>query len=216
MVSAKGKSEKGWTNSLFLFGSDSKLLSPPYNKMILVPFGEYMPGGVWLSFLKRFFFFGDSEELAKGDGLGKIAYIPLRGGEKPPIALGLGICYESLFDELSRDLAKAKADILINSANDNWFGNYQARYQNLYMTLSRAIEVRRPLIRGTNSGFSAMISAKGDISYLSPVNQSIAQEVEVPYYSKGKHTMFMSYGYYINIVVLWVLLVFFHLLGFSL
>ena len=78
VVSAKGKGlDGGWTNSLFVFDKAGKLSQPPYNKVILVPFGEYMPMGQMFPFLKRFFFFGGSQELTKGDGAYKIAMLNL-------------------------------------------------------------------------------------------------------------------------------------------
>ena len=92
----------------------------------------------------------------------------------------------------------------MNVTNDSWYGSWQEPYQHLYMTLSRAIEVRRPLVRGTNTGFSAFISAKGEIDYITPLNKNISYVQEVTYNSQEKYTVFTSWGYHINQYFLWV------------
>ena len=78
------------------------------------------------------------------------------------------------------------------------------------MTLARAIEVRRPLVRGTNTGLSAFISAKGEIENISTLNIATGWMQEVPYYSleENKQSVFTVWGYYINSYFLWALFFF--------
>jgi apolipoprotein N-acyltransferase len=65
-------------------------------------------------------------------------------------------------------LALLGADFLINLTNDSWFGPSFEPEQHLYMTLARAIEVRRPLLRSTNTGISTVIEATGQVHVQSP------------------------------------------------
>ena len=209
VVSAKGEGlggRKGYTNSLFVFNKKGQLVQAPYSKTLLIPFGEYTPGKKWFPFVDRFFF-KNQRAYERGTGDNKVAY--LNG-----LTLGFQICYEGLFDWFTRDMMKQeKVDILVNVSNDAWFGNWQEPWQHLYMTLARAIEVRRPLIRGTNSGFSAVVSAKGEISSPMKLSENFSWIEEVSFYSHGNaySTLFMSWGYYINQFFLWICLILIHL-----
>ncbi len=249
----KGQTKKHYTNSVFVFDKNGKLISPPYNKTRLLPFGEYMPGG--FAFLNRLRF-GEERAFKKGTGPYKVISLkpPSLSKEqkykssnhtaqkrlKPPslskeqqslprgkgalsndftvkeqsINLGFQICYEGLFDYLTRESVQKGADLLINVSNDAWFGTWQEPYQHLYMTLSRAVEVRRPLVRGTNSGFSAVVSAKGEIT--GPYRHGRYKGLkEVSLYSRKTKALsfFMSYGYYINQAFLWLCLLIILLYG---
>ena len=138
IISAKGKELDGYTNSLFVFNNQGQLAQAPYSKTLLIPFGEYTPGEKWFPFLDSFFF-KNNKAFKKGTGENKIVYLN-------EWRLGFQICYKSLFDWFTRNIVREGVDILINVSNDSWFGNWQEPWQHLYMTLSRAIEVRRPLV----------------------------------------------------------------------
>ena len=218
IISAEGehslpvkKSEKGYTNSVFVFDKNGALSQPPYNKIKLLPFGEYMPGV--LAFLNEWRF-GEDRAFRKGTGHHKtlgLKLVPLNldktlsKAQERVATLGFQVCYEGLFDNITRDTVREGADLLINVSNDTWFGKWQEPYQHLYMTLSRAVEARRPMVRGANSGFSAVVSAKGKIS--GPLEFGKQSQIkEVFLYSKAHkvNTFFMSYGYYINQIFLWL------------
>ena len=190
IVSAE-RQGKGWqSNSIFVFDHKGRIVQGPYDKMLLMPLGEKAPLAKSLPQFSQSLF--GNMAFNKGNGDNKVIY--LNG-----LNLGFQICYESLFESLTRDLSKEGADILINVANDAWFGKWQEPWQNLYMTLARAIEVRRPLIRGTNSGLSAVISAKGDLIHLGNLAQKESWLIEVPYSLKNKRlTVFVSWGHLIN------------------
>lgn len=198
VLSATGQSFEGPSNSMFAFNKEGELAQAPYNKSILLAFGEYLPGEKWLPIDKLFSYYGRS--FLRGTGENKVTHLN-------NVNLGFQICYESLFDFFTRDLAKQKAQVIVNVTNDSWYGSWQQPWQNLYMTLARAIEVRRPLVRGTNTGLSAFISAKGEITNISTLNKQMHRMQEVPYYSKRKNTVFTSYGYYINQYFLWGLFI---------
>jgi len=189
VFSTTGETEKNITNSIFVFNEKGDMVKPPYNKMILLAFGEYLPGEKWLPMDKLFSYYGRSFQ----PGTGENKVIKLNN-----LNLGFQICYESLFDFLTRDLALKKAQVLINVTNDSWYGSWQQPWQHLYMTLARAIEVRRPLIRGTNTGLSAFISATGEVKNISNLNTQTHWMQKIPYYSQQKQSTFTSWGYYIN------------------
>ncbi len=195
LLSATGESPQGITNSLFAFNKEGQLIQPPYHKTILLVFGEYLPGEKWLNWSQWLPYY--SRSFKRGEGQYKT--MALSSG----LRLGFQICYESLFDFFTRELAQEKAQILINVTNDSWYGRGLEPYQHLYMTLPRAIEVRRPLIRGTNTGFSAVISAKGEILKKSALYKKDSWIQEVPYYSGDRQSLWTSWGYYINTGFLW-------------
>jgi apolipoprotein N-acyltransferase len=126
-----------------------------YDKMELVPFGEYVP-------LKSLFFFVDKVVEGVGD---------FRAGEEPVVFhtgrgnFGTLICYEGIFPGLTRRFVAGGADFLVNVTNDAWFGRTSAPYQHLAMASLRAIENRVPLVRVANTGFSAMVELDGTIRW---------------------------------------------------
>lgn len=137
--------------------SPSGELSGYYDKVHLVPFGEYVP-------LKRFFPFINRLVPAAGDFASGKKTAPLK---LPSFSAGILICFEVIFPELARLRARDGAGIFVNLTNDAWFGITSAPYQHLSMAVFRAVENRRPLIRAANTGISAFISPEGKI-----INQS--------------------------------------------
>ncbi len=126
---------------------------PRYDKVHLVPFGEYVPFGKYLPFLSK---------LVHGVGdfrPGRDA-APLRYRD---LALGVLVCYEAIFPELAQERVEAGANVLINVSNDAWFGRSSAPMQHLGLAALRAVEQGRFLIRATNTGISAVIDPKGRI-----------------------------------------------------
>ena len=200
VLSATGENNKKISNSLFVFNEKGEMVQLPYNKTILLAFGEYLPGERWLPIHKWLPYYNQSFQ----KGTGEYKVLNLNG-----TTLGFQICYEGLFDFFTRDLAKQKAQILVNVTNDSWYGSWQQPWQHLYLTLARAIEVRRPLIRATNTGLSAFVSAKGEITHLYDLNKKMSGIQKVPYYSRQKEqqTTFTLWGYYINQFFLWSLLI---------
>jgi apolipoprotein N-acyltransferase len=139
------------------------LLSPTgevagyYDKIKLVPFGEYLPmQGLLASHMTTI---TNVRNLEGGDvdSLFKVG----------AVKLAVRICYESVFPDLTRRAIEAGADILVNITNDAWYGKIGAE-QALAMTAMRAVETKRPVIRVANQGFSAVISPVGRIEICSP------------------------------------------------
>jgi apolipoprotein N-acyltransferase len=124
-----------------------------YDKIHLVPFGEYVP-------FKRFLPFVGRLVVAAGDFASGTKIEPL---ELPYADVGVLICFEAIFPNLARTQVKKGAKILVNLTNDAWFGKTSAPYQHLSMAVFRAVENRRPLIRAANTGISAFIGPQGKI-----------------------------------------------------
>ena len=176
------------TNSIFVLEPGSKRFGENfYHKTTLLAFGEYFPGGDWFPGL--YDLVPEVSHFARGDGPKILDAAQLRFGAQ--------ICYEGLFPNFTRNLAQKGAQILINMTNDSWFGTWEQPYQHGYMTLARAIEVRRPLIRVTNTGITTAINADGHIHEFSPLHKEHLSHFEIPFYSSPRPTIFQGFGYYL-------------------
>ena len=145
-------------NSAYLFRPGRvPVRADRYDKTHLVPFGEYMPLGGLLWFLRKVvpygkgFSHGDRNDLIKLDGT----------------RFGVLICFESAFPYISRDYVVrpdgAGADFLINISNDGWFQGSHELDQHLAMCGFRAIEFRIGIVRSVNSGISCIIDPAGRV-----------------------------------------------------
>jgi apolipoprotein N-acyltransferase len=125
-----------------------------YDKVHLVPFGEYLP------FPSLFSFAGG---LTKEVGQFEHGYsrAPLSAGGE---LVGLFICYESIFPDEVRQSANLGAQVFVNISNDGWYGDSGAYAQHLNQTRMRAIENNRWLLSATNTGVTAAIDPWGRIS----------------------------------------------------
>ena len=111
---------------------------------------------------------------------------------------GAQICYEALFDWFSRRLANQGAQILVNLTNDSFFQAWgQQPYQHFYVSMARAVEVRRPMIRATDTGISGAILASGEVLETSPTNESWTRVYEIPYLKNPPATLFMTWGFWL-------------------
>jgi apolipoprotein N-acyltransferase len=177
-------------NSVFYVSPNMNYAAPPYYKTNLLAFGEYMPFGQTFPILYKLLPFVGV--YAEGSGP-VIADIALKGKN---IKLGPQICYDSLNPGFSRDLAKNGAQVIYNVTNDSWFGWWAEPFQHQYMTLGRAIEVRRPLVRSTNTGISSAILADGTVLTESPINEPWAHSYEIKYKKNPQMTIYTKFGYF--------------------
>jgi len=124
-----------------------------YDKIHLVPFGEYLP------FPQIFGFAGgltkEVGEFQRGTSRGPLD----AGGQR----LGTFICYESIFPDEVRQFARDGAQVLVNISNDGWYGDSGAWKQHLQQTRMRAIENERWLLSATNTGLTAVIDPLGRV-----------------------------------------------------
>ncbi len=139
-------------NSAFLLSPGGDLAGK-YDKVHLVPYGEYVP-------LRTLFPFVSSLASGIGDFAAGKGYSPLRMGEKK---IGVLICYEGILPRAARRYKNAAADVLVNITNDAWFGKTSAPYQHLSMSVFRAVETRLCLVRAANTGISALVDPTGKI-----------------------------------------------------
>lgn len=128
-------------------------LTAQYDKMHLVPFGERMPFQRWLPWLGDLDF--GQAEFTPGDSPILLA--------APPDTVGVLICFESIYPEISREARKRGANLLVNITNDEWFGKTGALYQHASMSVFRAVENRLPLARCANTGLSFFVDTRGQV-----------------------------------------------------
>ena len=149
-----GKKEPDIFNRAFLLTPPDGAISAHYDKEHLVPFGEYLPE--WLNW-------GFLEALLQGVGVYQTgtAIAPLRYDN---LALGMLICYEGIFPWLAQARVENGANILVDISNDGWFGATPAPRQHLYLTALRALEQNRWILRGTNTGISAVVDSRGRLT----------------------------------------------------
>jgi len=142
--------EKRDKNSAFLFKPD-RTIAGRYDKYHLVPFGEYMPFGALLSWTKKYL-------PTAGDFLSGNEIKPINADE---LNVGVLICFESIFPEISREAVSKGANIIAVITNDAWFGKTGAPYQHEQFAVFRAIETRRWVIRAANTGVSSIVTPTG-------------------------------------------------------
>lgn len=161
-----------------------------YDKVHLLPFGEYVP-------LKRFLPFVHRLVPAAGDFTPGKRLKPLASHD---LEVGPLICYEAIFPGLSRELALQGAELLVNVTNDAWFGHTSAPYQHLSMAVLRCVETRLPMARAANTGVSAFIQPDGKIAKQSGL---FTREILTDELRLGRHETFYSqYGDIFAIIVL--------------
>jgi apolipoprotein N-acyltransferase len=141
----------GVYNSAVLVNEEGRLVAQ-YDKIRLLPFGEYVPLPRW--FPGAWLLSGLVGDFTPGT---KYPLMPLgtaRGG--------VFICFESAFPEIARTFAREGADVLINISNDGYLGRTPVLRQHLANAIFRAVENRRPVLRVTNTGISAFITPHGE------------------------------------------------------
>ncbi len=149
----------GFYNRAYLV-SGSGQIEGWYDKMILVPFGEYVPGREVFGYIVNRVVQGFGDMIP---GTHQTIF------EVDGAKLGVLICYESIFPDLTRREVKDGADVLVNITNDAWYGESSAPYQALAMAAMRSAETKVPMIRAANTGISAIISPTGAITFPTPL-----------------------------------------------
>jgi len=172
------------TNSLFVLDAQGKVQPDYYSKSILLALGEYIPGEQQFPVLRELLPMVGN--FGHGDGPVKLLHLN-------DYKIGAQICYESLFPEFSIALANLGAQFIINVTNDSWYGTWQEPYQHKVMTLARAVEIRRPVVRVTNTGISTVALASGEVLSESPMMQKWSGLYSVPYQLSPSNTFYQQY-----------------------
>ena len=155
--------EWDYYNSALVVGADGARVGR-YDKIHLVPFGEYVPFANLLTFAHKLT--GRVSKFSRGDER-KVFRLATANGAAH--RYGIFICYESVFADEVRGFAQLGAEVLVNISDDGWYGDTSAPWQHLNMVRMRAIENRRWILRDTNNGVTAVIDPYGR------VRQSIAR-----------------------------------------
>ena len=146
-----GETDYRQFNSIYYYTKDGTAL-PRYDKMVPLPFGEYLPLSGWFPFIR---------DWIQGPG-------NFQAGTEPHVFAGTGIrvappiCYEAILPGVCR--LYDEPDILINTTNDGWFGDTAAPHQHAMLSAVRAIELGIPLYRSAYSGISMIVEPHGRIT----------------------------------------------------
>ena len=153
-----------------------------YDKVHLVPFGEYVP-------FKNVLPFMDMLTKEVGDFQRGRSRAPLEAdGSK----IGVFICYESIFPDEVRQFVANGAQVLVNISNDGWYGDSGAYAQHLSQTRMRAIENGRWLLSDTNTGVTASIDPYGRI--VARAERKVRTVLEAPYALTSVTTFYTRHG----------------------
>jgi apolipoprotein N-acyltransferase len=153
-----------------------------YDKIHLVPFGEYVP-------LQNLLFFANKLTREVGD-FG-------RGTERKVFDLngtryGVFICYESVFPGEVREFTANGAQVLINISDDLWYGETSAPWQHLQMSRMRAMENHRWVLLATNNGTTAAIDPFGRV--VKQARRNVRTSLIAPYAPDNEITFYSRYG----------------------
>lgn len=184
--------QNGSYNTLFFYNADGNKKGV-YHKVRLVPFGEFVPLRSYLPFLNNYgvrpedVLAGKSHELLDCK-MGKV---------------GVSICFESLFPEISRTETRRGANILFVVTNDSWFEHTSAARQHFMFSKLRAIENRRYVVRTAATGISAIIDPYGrTVSQLGMFNKGIVEGQVSALDTVTIHTRFGAWFVYICLLII--------------
>lgn len=184
-VAKDGSIERYFSNSAFAL-EPGGVIKGRYDKRHRVPFGEYVPWPLQ----------NIANQVVPGIGAWhpgqsyKPLTLTLNDGRS--ISLGITVCYEGVFPEISRALANEGAQILVNMTNDAWYGVSSATYQHLMMYSLRSIETNRYYARATNTGVSAFVDPTGAVFNSTPLYQEAMVIKEISPLSEP--TLYMLFG----------------------
>jgi apolipoprotein N-acyltransferase len=184
LVGAPDARQEGATthflNSAFLVRAEG--LRTRYDKIHLVPFGEYGP-------LRGLLFFVEAIAAEIGDftpGRDRVVF-PLEGAP-----FGTVICYEVIFPDLFRGFVREGARLMVNITNDAWFGESSGPLQHLAMVPLRAVENGVAVVRAANTGVSALVGPDGRLGPELALSRRGALRVEAPL--AGRPTFYTRFG----------------------
>jgi apolipoprotein N-acyltransferase len=169
-----------YLNSAFLV--NRRAVTARYDKMHLVPFGEYVP-------LKRLLFFVEAIAAEIGDFTSGLRPVLFPLDEAP---FGTVICYEVVFPELFRQFVAQGARFMVNITNDAWFGDSGGPLQHLAMVPLRAVENGVAVARAANTGVSALVHPSGRIDPTLGLLQRGVLQVAVPL--RSGQTFYTRFG----------------------
>ncbi|MEW6067718.1 MAG: apolipoprotein N-acyltransferase [Nitrospirota bacterium] len=197
-ILVKGKKDDSYllSNSVVLLDKSGKI-SYVYDKLHLVPFGEYIP-------LKKLLFFINKLVGGVGDYCHGEHYL---SAETSFGSFSTLVCYEVIFPGQVRKFFLDKGDFIVNITNDAWFGKTAGPFQHFSMAVFRAVENRKPLIRAANTGISGFIDSKGRIiSKTGLFQEAILTDAVLTNSTKSFYTKFGDLFSYLCIIFSVILL----------
>lgn len=193
LVGSVVRDELRYFNSALLIDEKGKI-EERYDKLHLVPFGEYIPLKQLLPFLEVVVPIGD---ITRGSEY-KVFKLQIPNSSLKA-SFSVLICFEDLFPELSRKFINSGARLLVNITNDAWYKKTSAQKQHLQASVFRAVENHAFLIRSANTGVSCFIRPDGKI--VSVVQDKLNKSIFVDGYSiedipllANKPTFYTRYG----------------------
>jgi apolipoprotein N-acyltransferase len=169
-------------NSALLFDAQGQRVFV-YDKVHLVPFGEYEPFPLIHRVVASV-----SDEVGGFHKGNQYLVGRLPSGH----TFGVFICYEAIYAGEVRRFAANGAELFINISNDGWFGRSAAAEQHLHMARVRAVENRRWIVRVTNNGFTVSIDPYGHV--YQPLPPDVRAAVDLPYDFRTEKTIYSRYG----------------------
>ncbi len=158
-----------------------------YDKQYLLAFGEYLPFGD--SFPVLYKWSPNSGHFSSGTSFDPLPLV-VDGATHPVTML---ICYEDILPEFTNDAVRhADPELLVNMTNDAWFGDTAEPWEHLALAQLRAVEHRRYLVRGTNSGVSAVVDPVGRVVVHSGTFRQEA--ISAPIHWMRSHTVYERIG----------------------
>jgi apolipoprotein N-acyltransferase len=180
LLSAVPRNERGEPLNSALMLDASGAIVDRYDKIKLVPFGEFVPAVFgWVNRITS-----EAGDFAAGN---RIVVFSVNGHKTAAF-----ICYESAFPDLVREFTRAGAGTLMNLSNDGYFGPSAAREQHLAIVRMRAAENRRWILRATNDGITAMIDPAGRVTDTLPEYRAVSATMRFAYVSGL--TPYVRYG----------------------
>ena len=158
-------------NSAYLFSDDGKITGR-YDKMVPLPFGEYLPPP-----------FDLLDDLITGVGHfqpGSRASVFDVQTSSGAVQFTTPICYEAILEHQMRELTPPDVDLILNITNDGWFGDTSAPHQHAMLAAVHAMELGRPMVRVAYTGISMLITPDGTISHEHPFGTEAAEIITVP------------------------------------
>lgn len=156
LVGSPHQAESGFYNSAYLLDRSGEPVQR-YDKIRLVPFGEYVPWKPIFGFLESYAYALGVSDFSSGR-----EFTVFRLGESGP-RFSVLICFEDTFPDLARKFVNHGANFLTVITNDAWFGHSSAPYQHLEASVFRAIENGVAVVRAANTGISGFITSRGQV-----------------------------------------------------
>ncbi len=204
-------------NSAVLFSNDGKIVER-YDKMHLVPFGEYVPfGDNVFSFVKTRYDMGEDYSSGKEYTIFNVPFgeaLPLEvrkaANKEKKAKFGVLICFEDVFPELVAGFIRRGADFIVVITNDAWFMKTGAPYQHAQSSVFRAAENKISVVRCANTGYSCFIDQRGKVT--GSVKDARGEKIFVPGFATAKvvplkgETFYFKHGDLFAWACIWVFL----------